>query len=129
LYGITANATYLNDAYKATDYTLNSGFLTNNGVLKDEGGGDGGLFKGVFIRYFTRLIIDGGIDATKKATYLSFITSNATTLWSKGTNKNLVLFGSAWDKAPGNTTDLTIQLSGIMLFEAMAELKKLDLVK
>jgi predicted alpha-1,6-mannanase (GH76 family) len=98
-------------------------------VLKDEGGGDGGLFKGIFIRYFTRLIIDGGIDAAKKTTYLNFITSNATTLWSKGTNKNLVLFGSAWDKIPGNSTDCTIQLSGIMLFEAMAELKKLGLVE
>lgn len=129
LYGITNNATYLNDAYKVTDYTLNSGFLTNNGVLKDEGGGDGGLFKGIFIRYFTRLIVDGNIDATKKTTYLGFITTNATTLWSKGTNKNLVLFGNAWDKAPDNQTDCTTQLSGIMLFEAMAELKKLNLVK
>jgi len=129
LYLITNNATYLNDAYKVTDYTLNSGFLTNNGVLKDEGGGDGGLFKGIFIRYFTRLIVDGNIDATKKTGYLNFITSNATTLWSKGTNKNLVLFGSAWDKMPGNETDCTVQLSGIMLFEAMAELKKLNLVK
>jgi predicted alpha-1,6-mannanase (GH76 family) len=129
LYLITNNSGYLNDAYKATDYTLNSGFLTSNGVLKDEGGGDGGLFKGIFIRYFTRLIIDGGIDAAKKTSYLNFMTSNATTLWSKGTNKNLVLFGSAWDKAPGDATDCTIQLSGIMLFEAMAELKKLNLVE
>jgi predicted alpha-1,6-mannanase (GH76 family) len=128
LYLATGNNSYLNDAYKATDYTLSSGFLTSNGVLKDEGGGDGGLFKGVFVRYFTRLIVDGGIDASKKTSYLNFITNNATTLWTKGTNKNLVLFGSAWDKVPGNTTDLTIQLSGIMLFEAMAELKKLNLV-
>lgn len=129
LYSITQNSNYLNEAYKATDYTLNSGFLTGNGVLKEEGGGDGGLFKGVFIRYFTRLIIDGGIDPAKKTSYLNFISSNATTLWSKGTNKNLVLFGAAWDKAPDNTTDLTTQLSGIMLFEAMAELKKLNLVQ
>jgi predicted alpha-1,6-mannanase (GH76 family) len=128
LYLATGNNGYLNDAYQATDYTLTSGFLTSNGILKDEGGGDGGLFKGIFIRYFTRLIVDGGIDSTKKASYLNFITTNATTLWSKGTNKNLVLFGSAWNTAPGNTTDLTIQLSGIMLFEAMAELKKLNLV-
>jgi len=129
LYLATGNNGYLNDAYQAADYTLNSGFLTSNGILKDEGGGDGGLFKGIFIRYFTRLIVDGGIDSTKKASYLNFITTNATTLWSKGTNKNQVLFGSAWSTAPGNTTDLTIQLSGIMLFEAMAELKKLNLVK
>ena len=128
LFLITGNSGYLNDAYKATDYTLNSGFLTSNGILKDEGVGDGGLFKGVFIRYFTRLIIDGGIDPAKKTTYLDFMTNNAKTLWNKGTNKNQVLFASAWDKLPGTTTDFTTQLSGIMLLEAMAELKKLNLV-
>jgi hypothetical protein len=49
-------------------------------------------------------------------------------LWSKGTNKDYVLFGSAWDKAPGSSVDFTVQESGVMLFEALAELKKLNLV-
>jgi predicted alpha-1,6-mannanase (GH76 family) len=128
LYKITGSSAYLADALKASDYTLTSGFLTSNSILKDEGGGDGGLFKGVFIRYFTRLIIEGGLDTGKKTNYLNFMVNNAQSLWSKGTNKNLVLFGNAWDKAPGNSVDFTIQLSGIMLFEAMAELKKLSLV-
>lgn len=128
LYKITNNVAYRNDAVKAADYAVSSGFLTNAGVLKDEGGGDGGLFKGVFVRYFTRLIIEGGLDAGKKSMYLDFLTANAKSLWSKGTNKNLVLFNSAWDKLPGNSVDLTVQLSGIMLMEAMAELKHLNLV-
>jgi predicted alpha-1,6-mannanase (GH76 family) len=127
LYKITNNTAYLDDAYKAADYTLNSGFLTANGVLKDEGGGDGGLFKGVFVRYFTRMIIDGGINNNKKQNYLSFMKTNAETLWVKGTNKNSVLFGSAWDKIPGSTVDFTVQLSGMMMIEAAAELKKLNL--
>jgi predicted alpha-1,6-mannanase (GH76 family) len=127
LYKITNNTAYLDDAYKAADYTLNSGFLTANGVLKDEGGGDGGLFKGVFVRYFTRMIIDGGINNNKKQNYLSFMKTNAQTLWAKGTNKNSVLFGSAWDKIPGSTVDFTVQLSGMMMIEAAAELKKLNL--
>ncbi len=128
LYKITKDVTYLNDAVKAADYTLNSGFYTSNGVLKDEGGSDGGLFKGVFVRYFNRLIIEGGLDAAKKTTYISCMKKCGETLWSKGTNKDNVLFGSAWDKAPGSSTDFTIQESGVMLFEALAELKKLNLV-
>jgi predicted alpha-1,6-mannanase (GH76 family) len=130
LYSITSDVAYLNDAVKAADYTMLSGQLTDiaNGILKNEGGGDGGLFKGVFIRYFTRLIIEGGLETTKKNQYISFIKTNAQKLWSTGTNKNQVLFGSAWNAAPGSTNDLTVQLSGIMLFEAMAELKKLNLV-
>jgi predicted alpha-1,6-mannanase (GH76 family) len=128
LYKITKDVTYLNDAIKAADYTLNSGFYTSNGVLKDEGGGDGGLFKGVFVRYFNRLIVEGGVEAGKKAIYINFMKKCGETLWSKGTNKDYVLFGSAWDKAPGSSVDFTVQESGVMLFEALAELKKLNLV-
>lgn len=130
LYSITTTPSYLTDALKAADFTVSSGQLTDisNGILKDEGGGDGGLFKGIFVRYFTRLIIEGNIESSKKSQYINFLKTNAQKLWSKGTNKTQVLFGSAWSTQPGNTTDLTIQLSGIMLFEAMAELKKLNLV-
>jgi predicted alpha-1,6-mannanase (GH76 family) len=129
LFAITSANGYLQDAIKATDYAVSSGFLITNGILKDEGGGDGGLFKGVFIRYFTRMIVDGNIDAAKKTSYIAFLKKNAETLWSKGTNKTQVLFGSSWENKPGTTTDLTIQLSGVMLIEAMAELKKLKLVE
>jgi predicted alpha-1,6-mannanase (GH76 family) len=130
LYSITQTSSYMDDALKAADYTLLSGQLTDvaNGILKGEGGGDGGLFKGVFIRYLTRLIVDGGLTTEKKTQYINFLKTNAQKLWSNGTNKSLILFGSAWNAAPGSTTDLTVQLSGIMLFEAMAELKKLNLV-
>ena len=127
LYKITGNSQYQGDAIQAADYAVSSGFLTSNGILKDEGGGDGGLFKGIFVRYLTRLIMEGMLDAGKKSGYISFLRANGESLWSKGTNKNLLLFGSGWDKAPGNTTDLTIQLSGIMLIEALAELKKAQL--
>lgn len=126
LYKITNNSLYLDDAVKAVDFAL-SPQLSIDGILKDEGGGDGGLFKGVFVRYFSRLIIDGGLPAAKKQAYISFLKNNAETLWSKGTNKQFPLFGNAWDKAPGQSVDFTIQLSGIMLMEAAAELKKLNL--
>jgi predicted alpha-1,6-mannanase (GH76 family) len=130
LYQITNESAYLDDALKAADYALQSGQLTDvgNGVLKDEGGGDGGLFKGVFVRYFNRLIVDGNIASGKKTQYVNFMKANAEKLWSAGVDKNLLLFGSSWTAKPGNTNDFTNQLSGIMLFEALAELKGLGLV-
>jgi predicted alpha-1,6-mannanase (GH76 family) len=128
LYKVTNSSGYLNDAIKAADYTLQSGQLTSGSLLKNEGGGDGGLFKGVFVRYFTRLIVEGGLSSTVKSNYISFLKANAESLWSKGTNKSPVLFGSAWDSAPAGATDLTVQLSGIMLLEAMAELKNKSLL-
>lgn len=129
LFKLTNNSSYHADAVAAADFAVSSGHLVSNGILKDEGGGDGGLFKGVFVRYFTRLIINGNLSPDKKKNCIAFLKKNGETLWSKGTNKGLILFGSAWDKAPGNSNDLTIQLSGIMLIEAMAELEKLNLLE
>lgn len=128
LFKITGNASYKNDAIAATEFAVSSGQLVANTILKDEGGGDGGLFKGVFVRYFTRLIVEGELPAEKKQSYIDFLVRNGKKLWSTGTNKNLILFGTAWDRAPGNTTDLTTQLSGAMLTEALAELERLDLL-
>jgi predicted alpha-1,6-mannanase (GH76 family) len=128
LFDITGNAQYKTDAITACDYAVSSGQLTSGGVLKDEGGGDGGLFKGVFVRYFTQLIIEGELQADKKQSYLSFLVKNGQSLWSKGTNKNSILFNTAWDRMPGNSTDLTTQLSGVMLMESLAKLKELDLI-
>lgn len=129
LYKITNNPFFRDDAMAAADFALNSGQLTANGILKDEGGGDGGLFKGIFVRYFLKLITEGSPDAGKKTNYVNFLKKNGESLWSKATNKQLVLFGSGWDKQPGSNVDLTVQLSGIMLCEAMAEMKKLNLVQ
>lgn len=131
LFSITNNSAYLNDAIKAADFTLSDNVLNNfsDNLLRDEGGGDGGLFKGVFIRYFTNLIQTEGLVSSNRNRYIDYITHNAETLWTKGTDKNYLLFGSYWKNPPGPQTDLTIQLSGATLIEAMAILEKENLLK
>jgi len=53
LYQITKDPSYLNDAIKTADNTLSSSSLTTSDrLLKDEGQGDGGLFKGIFYPLF-----------------------------------------------------------------------------
>src|SRR5690606_10164645 len=103
LFSITNNSTYLNDAIKAADFTLSDNVLNNfsDNLLRDEGGGDGGLFKGVFIRYFTNLIQTEGLVSSNRNRYIDYITHNAETLWTKGTDKNYLLFGSYWKNPPG----------------------------
>ncbi|HEY3388847.1 MAG TPA: alpha-1,6-mannanase, partial [Prolixibacteraceae bacterium] len=102
---------------------------SNDRLLKNEGTGDGGLFKGVFIRYFTQLIINPDLDTAVRKRYITFIMHNAETLWREGTNKSLVLFSPYWKTKPGSTTDLTTQSSGAMLIEAAALLKKENLLE
>lgn len=130
LYSITNDAGYLSDAIQAANFTLSDNTLTNftDNLLRDEGGGDGGLFKGVFVRYLTQLILAPGMVSSDKQRYINYLKHNAQTLWTKGTDKSVMLFGPYWKNAPGATTDLTIQLSGAMLIEAMALLKEKNLL-
>lgn len=120
LYKIFNEKAYLNDAVLAADYTTSS--LTSNSVLKSEGTGDGGLFKGIFVRYFTDLIRQDRVDASARKRYIQFIRYNAETLWTKGTTTPAILFGPNWTVKPGSVTGLTEQLSGCMLIEAAAAL-------
>ena len=126
LYKIFNEKAYLNDAMLAADYTTSS--LTSNSVLKSEGTGDGGLFKGIFIRYFTELIRQDRLDASAGKRYIQFIRYNAETLWTKGTTTPAVLFGPDWTVKPGFVTGLTEQLSGCMLIEAAAALTNESLI-
>jgi predicted alpha-1,6-mannanase (GH76 family) len=130
LYGITNDAGYLNNALKTANFTLSDNVLTNfaDNLLRDEGGGDGGLFKGVLVRYLTQLIMAPGMVSTDKKRYAGFLEHNAETLWTSGTDKVYLLYGSYWKNRPAATTDLTIQLSGAMLIEALALLEEKELL-
>lgn len=122
LYKIFGEKSYLNDAVLVANYTVSS--LVENSILKSEGTGDGGLFKGIFIRYFTELIQQDRLDSSDRKRYVQFMKYNAETLWNEGTTGSSVLFGPNWRQKPGATTGLTEQLSGCMLIEAMALLDK-----
>lgn len=61
LYKITGEVQYLDGACKAADYYIQNLIDKKNNILKDEGTKDGGLFKGIFIRYFVKLILEEDI--------------------------------------------------------------------
>jgi predicted alpha-1,6-mannanase (GH76 family) len=122
LYKITGDVTYLNDAVKSAEYAMN--YRTSNGLLfaDETGGGDGGLFKGIFLRYFALLAREGNIPAATRARYNEAIRFNAETLRTQGINTSNNLVSPRWNVRPGSTTDYSTQLSGVMLVEAAATL-------
>ena len=50
---------------------------TGNNLLRDEGDGDGGLFKGIFMRYYVQLIMEPNLDPIYKKKFITFFNNNA----------------------------------------------------
>lgn len=124
LHKITGDKAYLTDAVLAAEYATT--VLLTGEVLKDEGSGDGGLFKGIFVRYFTELIRQEQLSKAVRERYAQFLQRNAETLWTKGANKDGVLFAADWSQKPGAETGLTEQTSGCTLMEAMSLLNSVS---
>ena len=124
LYAATQQASYLSNALQTASNVLTDPTLNSAGVLIDEGQGDGGLFKGVLVRYMIQLTLSKGIDAGDQQKFVVFLKNNAQLLWLKGTVRPGYFYGSNWSSAPTGETDLTTELSGAMLMEGMALMKK-----
>jgi len=73
----THDSAYLAEARKAADWTRANLCTGTNQILKGEGQGDGGAFKGIFVRYIKLLIRDAGCKD-----YLPWMRANAAAAWS-----------------------------------------------
>ncbi|MFC6095579.1 glycoside hydrolase family 76 protein [Flavobacterium qiangtangense] len=129
LYEATNNPVYLTDAVRSAKSSMTSIKLVSNGLLRDEGQGDGGLFKGIFIRYFTEMIEQPAINSSDRQNFVNFFKFNAQTLYKSGIQRPVMFVGSNWSALPGGTTDLTTQISGVMLIEAAAKLDEENLLE
>lgn len=128
MFKLTADKQYLAHAIKTARGSVNSSVLSPNGILRPEGQGDGGLFKGIFVRYFVELIKLKEIAKEDKIFLLNYLIKNAETLYSSGIDYHSLLINFNWSKQPSGTIDLSTQLSGMMLIEAMAALQQLKII-
>lgn len=126
LYKITGDKQYLADAVKAAEYVMDH-MSGNRGVLGNATEGDGGLFHGIFFRYFVKLINDETLDMDIRRKFHAYLTHLATVMAEHGVNKNTMLYGGRWWKAPADNAPvgLTPHVTGCMLMEAMCVLKPL----
>lgn len=126
LYTITGEKQYLSEAVQAANYAIDH-MSTNKGVLNNATSGDGGLFHGIFFRYFVKLINMPDLDEATRKKFHDYITRCATVMLENGVNKETMLYGGRWWSAPKSTrgVSLTAHLSGCMLVEAMCILEPL----
>ncbi|GIO10549.1 glycoside hydrolase [Cohnella xylanilytica] len=120
LYRATGNRDYLADASR----TASAAYAEwGESGLPDEGDGDGGLFKGIFVRYLTELAIleEAETGRSDRADWLRRV---AEELWERGRDSRRGLFGTSWSAAPGERVTLSAQLSGVFLLESLAKLER-----
>ena len=125
LYLSTGDKQYLDDAVLAASYVTDH--MTRNGVLSDATSGDGGLFHGIFFRYFVKLVNEEALSMDVRKKFHDWFTNLATVMAEQGVNPNTMLYAGRWRKAPADDepVGLTPHLTGCMLMEAMCVLKPL----
>lgn len=128
LYKATGEVSYLNDAIKTANATMSDLELSPAGYLRGEGQGDGGLFKGILVRYMTLLALENAVPKADKDKIIAFLKTNAQTLYVKGISRPGLFISLDWQQQPGATVDLSTQLSGVMMIEAAALLNKNSLL-
>jgi len=104
LYKAAKNSSYLSDARNAANKSLSN--VTTDGILKDEGVGDGGGFKGIYAQYLAELA-----TTYHQSQYLKFLQMNATVAWTHRRNSdNLV--GNNWATTPAPTDAIQTHTAG-----------------
>lgn len=136
LYKITGERKYKDAAIRTGDYVVNDwAKFSPHGILDDGGGqGDGGLFKGIFMRYLSQWILSGKLDSARQQHYTQYMLENAKSLWNTATLKPEIIFKNNWRERPERVLssstdadkryDASMHLSGTMLFELLDELQR-----
>jgi len=122
LYKITGEQDYFDKAMLTAEFALER-FIHRSGIFVDESEGDGGMFKGILIRYLTELYkINPEYREIKDRFY-----ENIEILRRSGTSEDGRI-GKSWLQMPREQDgfDLTVQLSGTMLYEMAAVIDALD---
>lgn len=136
LYDVTKEKQYFDDAMIIADYAIEN-LSSNFYVLSDwaeqynevlDADHDVNLFKAIFVRYFTRLIMHEELPSDKRKQYIDFMENSAKCLWTRATlvSGSSVLFGHRWWIYPQSdkAIQLRTQTSGCAIMEAMALLEK-----
>lgn len=115
-YKITKDYQFVRLANQNAQITIS--LLSDGKVFKDEGdGGDEGLFKGIFYRYFADLAV-----VTHNQDYQTFIEEGANVLIENAAKEDHLLMGMDWYHPTEGTIPFSAQLSGIMVLEMAAKL-------
>ncbi|RAX46377.1 glycosyl hydrolase [Arthrobacter sp. AQ5-06] len=101
-------------------------------VIRGEGGGDGGLFTGILVRYLALAVRDERLPAGIRTTARSLVTGTAEAFWAGRTERDngTAVFSpqphrpAVQEYPPGAAVELSTQLQAWMTLEAAASLNR-----
>lgn len=116
LHRATKDAAYLADAERTGTAALDA-FFPGNGLCREGGKGDGGLFKGILVRHLGPLASASPALAPRIRTALEANGNRLRQLQSENAN---ALLPTTWDAgtAPADL-ELSVHLSGVLLMESL----------
>ncbi|MGP4039772.1 glycoside hydrolase family 76 protein [Gracilibacillus sp. D59] len=118
LYQLTGEKEYLDEAIQTAE-TTKERFSNHNQIIYEGGSGDGGLFKGILVRYMTELVK----TENSQVKLAEWIVNNAKNVWNQTNEDPEILFGSSWEGTINLPVELSQQLSGVMLMEHATQLE------
>jgi predicted alpha-1,6-mannanase (GH76 family) len=97
---------------------------TENSRFDQRGGGDIGLFKGVFVRYLGELIPLLPAASASRRVLVDFVRTSTDALWSGIRLSSGLRAGDDWSRPAPPVTFLSTQLSAAMALETRARLER-----
>ena len=135
LYRITGDNKYYDIAVDLMDKSMDSRWYSPDGIMREQGSSDGGLFKGIYIRYITAWVISGYLDPERQTRYASYLAENARSMYEAALHKPDMKVMPDWktraDFSNGSNNGGTdgsyhssIVLSGLFLCESMDMMRR-----
>ncbi len=127
LYRATKNREYYDVAVDLLDKSMDSRWYSPKGIMCESGKGDGGMFKGIYIRYIADWVLSGLLDEERQTRYANYLVENARSLYLSALVKPDMTVMANWqDRGEANLAayDASVALSGIFLLESVDRLRR-----
>ncbi|MDE7496856.1 MAG: hypothetical protein K2M67_08420 [Muribaculaceae bacterium] len=127
LYKATGDRKYYDTAIELMDKSMDSRWYSPHGIMGESGKGDGGLFKGIYIRNITDWVLSGLLDEEHATRYTLYLLENARSLAENAIVRPDMTVMANWldqSEAGLETYDSSVLLSGLFLLESIDKLRR-----
>lgn len=130
LYKITGEEHYRQTATNLLDLLLFGKWYSPKGIMNERQNynqDDGGMFKGIFVRYLTQWILSGKLDEDRQFRYAKWLLEQARSAELAALDKTWFILNPYWTgqyNIANDVHDTSRQQTGMMLMEAIDEMRR-----